>query len=264
MRAPSWPGRRSAARRRPCSPATETPSGSSSTTAGPDAVPLVEPDPRQRLAGPRPGIERQPLDPLPRHPAEQLDAPHRPPRRDGEAREDLIAPIDAPQVFDRRDQRHVQRTRRPAARPAGSARPSSADLRRKLAKLDNTEALRSDSSPLRPGWATARQSASLSESRRRQGSLTRWARLVSPVSVELSESFEILGSAAQIARAAREHTHGWHRVGDDPSMTTGNTKMPTLGGWASMERRGHLRSNVGIFDRRGTPPVLTTPSAETP
>ncbi len=102
---------------------TETPSGSSSTIAGRTPCRCIEPDPRQRLAGPRPGVERQPLDLRPRHPAEQLDAPHRPPGRDREAREDLVAAIDAPEVLDRRDQRDVQLSRRPVARPAGSGRP---------------------------------------------------------------------------------------------------------------------------------------------
>ena len=73
---------------------------------------LVEPDQRERLARPRPGVEREPFDLPERLPAEQPDTPHRPPRRDREPRHDLVTETRPAQVFDRRDQGDVERARR--------------------------------------------------------------------------------------------------------------------------------------------------------
>ena len=88
----SSPDRRSRAPRRPCSPATGTPSGSGSISAGRTPWQASSQTLGQHLARPRALVQRQSLDPLQRHPAEELHAPHRPPGRDREPGDDLVAP----------------------------------------------------------------------------------------------------------------------------------------------------------------------------
>ena len=75
---------------------------------GGDPMRLREPDPRQRLTRPRTLVEGEASDRRDRRPHEELDAPNRPLRRDGEAGENFVAERGPPQIFDRGDQGHVE------------------------------------------------------------------------------------------------------------------------------------------------------------
>ncbi len=148
-RAPSSRGRRSPGPRRPCFPAARRPSAGS-RSSGADPVRGVEPDPGQRLARPRPFVERQAVDPAERDPAEQLDAPDRPPGGDGEPREDLVARGRPAEILDRGDQGHVEVAGRQPRRQAARQVDVQLDRRRRARPGRSKAAWRSGSRPPRP------------------------------------------------------------------------------------------------------------------